>query len=359
MSGTSCDGMSAAIARFHHQHFELLAEQTTPYPALITGLLKQARTLPVALAAQLNTALGELSAALVVQLLKQTHIAARRVAVIGLHGHTFYHGPSDVFACTLQLDNPSIVAQRTGIPVIYNFRQKDIAAGGQGAPLIPFFDQFFFGNSIPTAMQNIGGISNVTLVGRGIEPIAFDTGPGNCLLDLLAQRITHGKQSQDTAGHLAQQGVVNPVWLKQLLAHAYFRRRPPKSTGVELFNEGFLDAQLGEEWRWKLLDALATLTSLSAHCIALGYRRWLPQQPQRVIVSGGGVYNRTLMQQLRELLAPIPVVPIDEYGLPAQAKEPVAFAFLALRAYQRKANHLPQTTGARRRCILGTCEYPT
>ncbi len=357
MSGTSCDGISAALAAFERRAFRLIAYRTAPYPATITWQLRRATTLRTAELAQLNMRLGELFAQAALRLLRAAHISPRRVAVIGSHGQTVYHGPRDAVPCTLQLGEPAIIAHRTGVPVVANFRMRDLAAGGCGAPLVPFFDDYFFGGGPIRALQNIGGIANVTLVGRRIAPLAFDTGPGNCLLDAAMRRISRGRLAYDRDGRLAARGRVMQPAIARLWAHPYFRQRPPKSTGPEQFHERLLVKTFGRRWTTHAADVLATLTHFTTYSIAESYRRFLPAQPREVIVSGGGCLNRTLMRHLTQLLAPIPVRSIERCGLPAQAKEPVAFAFLGLRALRGQANHLPATTGASRACVLGAL-YP-
>jgi len=354
MSGTSCDGISAALVGFQGRTFRLLAYQTVPYPKPLAELLRRAHELSVRGAAQVNLLLGELLASAALRLLRRSRVPAQTVFVIGSHGHTVYHGPTDAIPCTLQLGEPAIIAERTGRPVVANFRMRDVAAGGQGAPLVPFFDQFFFGQGPVRAMQNIGGIANVTVVGRRVKPIAFDTGPGNCLIDVVARRISRGRLACDRHGRLAARGCVNHAAITRLMRHPYFRTAPPKSTGREVFHEQLLGEALGRNWWTRPYDALATVTYLTALSIAEGYRRFVPHAIHEVIVSGGGVRNRTLMGDLANVLHPIPVRSIERYGLPPQAKEPVAFAFLALRAIKGQVNHLPQTTGAIEARVLGT-----
>lgn len=354
MSGTSCDGVSAALTAFTSRTFRLVAYRTYPYPAPVAEVLRRARELAIKDLAALNTLLGELFAFAAIRLLRAARVAPRAVSVIGSHGHTVYHGPADRIPSTLQFGEPAIIAERTGCPVAANFRARDLAAGGQGAPLVPFFDQHFFGHGSPRALQNIGGIANVTVVGRSIRPLAFDTGPGNCLIDVVARRLTRGVRQFDPFGRLARRGRIDHAAVTRLSSHPYFHTAPPKSTGPELFNEQFLTQQLGPRWTQRLEDTLTTLTYLTAYTIAESYRRFVPITLREVIVSGGGTLNRTLITHLAELLDPIPVRSIAHYGLHPQAKEPVAFAFLGLRTLHRRINHLPSTTGATRACVLGT-----
>ncbi len=353
MSGTSCDGISAAVATFQRRTCRLVAYRTVPYPAPVSHLLRRVRELDAGGLAQLNILLGELFAYAALRLLRTNRIRPTRIAVIGSHGHTIYHGPNDPIPSTLQLGEPAIIAQRAGIPVVANFRMRDLAAGGQGAPLAPCFDDYFFGNGPTRALQNIGGIANVTIVGHRVKPLAFDTGPGNCLIDAVVRRISRGRLTVDLGGRLAAHGHVDQAAIKRLWAHPYFRMTPPKSTGPELFNERLLEECFGRHWR-RPDDVLATVTYFTAYSLAESYRRFSPIMPHEVIVSGGGALNRTLMGHLAALLHPIPVRSIAQYGLAPQAKEPVAFAFLAWRALKGQVNHLPATTGAAEACVLGT-----
>jgi len=353
MFGTSCDGVSAAVARFYGRRVRVIAERTTPYPAVLRRRLARAGALSAAEISSLNMELGRLFARATLQLLRAARVAPSRVTVIGSHGHTVYHGPDDPVPSTLQLGDPAVIAQRTGIATVGGFRTRDIAAGGQGAPLVPYFDEAFFGHGPARALQNIGGIANVTLVGDGIDTIAFDTGPGNCLIDLAAARVSRGRLRYDAGGQLALRGRIDYRTVERLWRLPYFCRTPPKSTGRELFNEALLRHVFGPRVTRAPLDVLATVTYFTAYSIAESYRRFFRRHPREVIVSGGGARNRTLMDHLTRLLHPVLVRPIDRYGIPSQAKEPVAFAYLALRALQGRVNHLPRTTGAHTACVLG------
>ena len=353
MSGTSCDGISAALVQFRGRTLRVVAERTIPYPSRLSRLLRRSATLSVQEVSSLNTELGEQFARTAVRMLREAKVSARRVRVVGSHGHTIYHGPRDPVPSTLQIGEPAVIAQRTGLPVVADFRPRDLAAGGQGAPLVPYFDQAFFGDGPIRALQNIGGIANVTVVGAGAPTLAFDTGPGNCLIDLAAGLTSRGRLRYDANGRLALRGRIDHRALERLWRHPYFRLPPPKSTGREVFNDALLRQIFGSRLQHSPIDVLATVTCFTAFSIAESYRRFIRHRLREVIVSGGGVRNRTLMRHLERLLAPLPVRSIERYGIPAQAKEPVAFAYLALRALQGRVNHLPHTTGARSACILG------
>ncbi len=354
MSGTSCDGISAALVRIDGRRVQVLAHRTTDYPDPLRKRLAAGQHLTAQDLSALTMELGERFAQAALGLLRRSRMAARRIAVIGSHGHTLYHGPRDRVPSTLQIGEPAVIAERTGIPVMANFRARDVAAGGEGAPLVPYFDEAVFGGGPIRALQNLGGIANVTVVGRRVTPLAFDTGPGNCLIDLMAQRASGGRTRYDPGGTMARRGRVDHDTVWRLWHQPYFQRPPPKSTGRELFNRALLRRVFTSRLRTGPYDVLATVTYFTAFSIAESYRRFVPHPLTEVTVSGGGVRNRTLMAHLTRLLAPVPLRSIAEYGIAPQAKEPAAFAFLAWRALRGRLNHLPATTGARRACVLGS-----
>ncbi|MBI3313245.1 MAG: anhydro-N-acetylmuramic acid kinase [Candidatus Omnitrophica bacterium] len=350
MSGTSADGVSLVLCHFQNRKFKLIHYQTFAYPENLRAQILKAQSLRTPELSRLNFSLGDFFAACTLRFLKKTRTAPSKITVIGSHGQTVYHGPGDLPPNTLQIGEAAILRARTDIPVVSDFRPSDIAAGGQGAPLIPFFDDYFFGGGPVRALQNIGGIANVTVVGKSISPIAFDTGPGNCLMDIAVQKISRGKSSYDAGGKLASRGTIHEKAVRQMLAHSYFKKNPPKSTGRELFNEAFIPRYL---WKSKPSDILATLTYFTAATIYHSHRNFVPVKPREMIVSGGGALNRTLMNYLRDLFLPVKVKSIGDWDIHVQAKEPMAFAFFALRALTGKINHLPRTTGARKAVILG------
>jgi anhydro-N-acetylmuramic acid kinase len=270
------------------------------------------------------------------------------VSVIGSHGHTVCHGGNERPAHTLQIGEPCVIAELTGLPVAADFRMRDVAAGGQGAPLVPFFDEFFFRGPKTRALQNIGGIANVSFVGPH-PTLAFDNGPGNCLIDWAAGEATRGRWKFDRDGRLAARGRIDFRAVREMAAHGYFRKKPPKSTGRELFNPAFIPRRLR---RSNPRDLAATLTYFTAFAIRQSCR-FAPAEPAEVIVSGGGALNPVLMRHLKELLAPAEVRSVEELGIPALAKEPLAFAFFAIRALEGEINHLPEATGARGPRLLG------
>lgn len=357
MSGTSADGVSAALASFKAHTFKFIGAAHADYPADIVGQIRRGPDLTAREVSQLNVRIGEVFAHAALKVLKKTHTNAADVACIGSHGQTIYHGSTDTPKNTLQIGDPAIIAERTGIHTVSHFRQRDIAAGGEGAPLVPFFDAYFFGTGPLRAMQNIGGIGNVAVVGKGIDvPLAFDTGPGNGLMDAAVREISGGTENQDTAGHRAKRGVIAMEAIEAMMKNDYFKRPPPKSTGLEQFGRGFMMDHVGPLLKDRPDDALATLNYYTCIAIQESYRRFVfpKHKIEEIVVSGGGVHNKVLMKKLECLFAPIPVLSIDDLGLPAQAKEPVAFAFFGLRALHGKVNHLPAGTGASRPCVLGS-----
>ncbi|MBI4431712.1 MAG: anhydro-N-acetylmuramic acid kinase [Candidatus Omnitrophica bacterium] len=350
MSGTSCDGLSIALCEFQNRQFNLLAYETYAYPKQISERLSRSADLRSFEISLLNVLLGRFFSAKLLTFLKKNRVKPIHVAVIGSHGHTIFHGPGDSPPHTFQIGEASFISQHTGIPIVSDFRTRDLAAGGEGAPLIPFFDQYFFGNAGVRAMQNIGGIANVTIVGKNIKPIAFDTGPGNCLIDWAMKKISKRRKQFDHSGDLASKGKMDMSAVQKMALHPYFKRRPPKSTGRELFNERFIPLPLLKK---KPADLVSTLTFFTAFTIAESYHRFVPHRFNEAIVSGGGALNKTLMGHLKKLLFPVPVRSIEEFGVPAQAKEPIAFAFFALRALEGKTNRLPEKQIGRRHLILG------
>ncbi len=355
MSGTSADGVSAALGSFSGHSFEFLGVHTEPYPENVVRRIRERAAVPAGRLSRLHVEIGEVFATAANKLLKKLHVSPSKVECIGSHGQTIYHGPHDTPPNTMQLGDPSVIAERTGISVVSDFRARDVAVGGQGAPLIPYFDHYFYGAGPVRAFQNIGGIANVTIVGHGIPPLAFDNGPGNCLMDMAVRLLTHGKEDHDKNGGRAKHGTINMAIVNEMILHPYFKKAPPKSTGPEIFGEDFLSRHSSEALKAKPEDWLATLNYFTAISIQESYRHFVFKHfpVTEVVLSGGGVYNKTLVKKLECLFAPIPVVSIEKFGLPALAKEPLAFAFFGLRALHGKTNHLPSATGAKETRVLG------
>jgi anhydro-N-acetylmuramic acid kinase len=316
---------------------------------------------------RLNFDLGEAFAAAALQAIAAAGLTTSDVGLIGSHGQTVWHdvAPDGRVTSTLQLGEPCVIAERTGITTIADFRPRDVAAGGQGAPLVCLFDLLFFADEHQNrAVQNIGGIANVTTIPAGfnveletwnVEPIAFDTGPGNMLIDEAARLATGGAQTYDVDGRLALAGQVHTGLLSELLAHPYLAQRPPKTTGRELFGRQVA----AEVWRRGQAlglagaDIVATVTAFTAESIAQAYRDFIPFPIHQVILGGGGRRNPALVAMLRERLAPARLLTTEDFGLNSEAKEAVAFAVLAYQTWQHRPGNVPSCTGARKPVVLG------
>jgi anhydro-N-acetylmuramic acid kinase len=368
MSGTSADGVDVAIVDIDPRGLRLVAFGTVAYPALLRRRifdLFDPRKACVADLGHLNFVLGEVFASALGRIARKNRIPLRSIDLIGSHGQTVYHDPEGRrfgrrrVRSTLQIGEPSVIAERTGITTVADFRTRDIAAGGEGAPLVPYADYFLFRHPRKTrAVQNIGGIANVTFLpagGRREDVLAFDTGPGNMMIDRAAYHVSRGRAAYDAGGRLAARGRVNERLLAELLRHPYFRRRPPKSTGRETFGVPYADAvyRRARTRRISPRDILATLTAFTARSIAEAYLRFLPAVPDEVILCGGGAENRTLVRHLEDELRPARIARMDEFGLSARAKEAVSFAVLAYATIRGVANNIPSATGARRAVVLG------
>jgi anhydro-N-acetylmuramic acid kinase len=355
MSGTSADGLSLALIETAGSRVRVKAYTTRAYSARLRERLLSARSQRAPEIARLDFELGRFYAREAARFLKGRRVPAKRLSAVGTHGQTVAHATGWRYAYTLQIGEPSFLAETLGVPVVSDFRPRDVAAGGLGAPIVPFFDEAVFGRGAPRVMQNIGGIANLSLVGKGIETIGFDTGPGNCLIDLAVKRMSGGRLAYDRGGRIARSGKVDESRVKLLIERGrYFRARPPKSLDRSAFSEAFLSRHF-RKGTMPGRDVVATVTYFTAASIADAIRRFVRPKtaPREVVVSGGGALNDTLMASLRLLLAPIPVEPISRYGIPALAKEPAAIALMALRAVSGRTNHAPASTGAAGPRILG------
>ena len=368
MSGTSADGVDVAIADIGPRGVRVLAFDTFAYPAAVWRRvfdLFDPETARVDDICHLNFVLGELFAAGLIQLCDRSGIALDSIDLIGSHGQTIYHIPQGrrfgrgKVRSTLQIGEPSVIAERTGITTVADFRPRDVAAGGEGAPLVPYADYVLFRHKRKNrAVQNIGGIANVTWLPAGgsvADIIAFYTGPGNMMIDRVVHLITKGKRRYDSDGKMAARGSINERLLAELMRHKYLRRRPPKSTGHEQFGAAFSDHVFRQARRRRvaLRDILATVTAFTAKSIAGSYRRFLPGEVDEVIVCGGGSRNPTLLGWLQEELHPAKVMVTDALGINADAKEAVSFAILARETIRGVASNVPSATGAGRPVVLG------
>ncbi len=421
MSGTSVDGIDAAVVRLDGTPpslaWEVLGHPHRPFaPELRAEIFTCFRpeTGSIDRLCRLNFALGRAFGAAALNAAHEANLSMAEIDLIGSHGQTFWHEPLvGGMGSTLQLGEPAIIAEMTGVPVVSNFRTRDMAAGGQGAPLVPLADWLLL--SHPTrirAAQNIGGIANVSFlppIGKNIEPrralhlpdllhvrrhavqvsksravpgrtprkeksslselrvlsgstngvMAFDTGPGNMLIDEAARLATDGAWNYDHDGALAAQGHVDESLLSQWLAEPYFQQRPPRTTGRELFGTQRAAEYWSQASRRGLSpnDIVATLTALTVRAIEHAYQTFLPAFPDEVIVSGGGARNHTLIAMLAERLSPAQLTTSEEYGLGIQAKEAVAFAVLAYETWHKRPGNIPTATGASQAVILGSITY--
>lgn len=370
MSGTSLDGIDAALVEIdgtgeHDVSARVIQSVTIDYDAARREAIHAAIVAGTAEAlCGLHADLGEWLAEAVLRVCDEAGVATDSIDAVGSHGQTVWHRPpsADTRGATLQLGDAATIAERTGIAVVHDFRTRDMAAGGQGAPLVPWADRVLFAaEGKRRALQNIGGIANVSLVpprGERGPVFAFDTGPGNALIDAAVELATDGRATFDRDGRLAERGEVDQALLADLLRHPYFAGDPPKSTGREEFGRPFV-ARMVEALRpegdrdW--LELVATLTELTARTIADAYHRWLvPRGVDEVVVTGGGARNPTLMGRIRALVDPLPVVDAAEAGIDAGAKEAVAFALLAWAHLRGIPANVPEATGAAGPRVLGS-----
>ena len=369
MSGTSLDGVDGVVVAFdltpktsvdtspNKVSMRVLAHQALPFSATLKEELLALNTAShneLHRAALAANALTEVYAQTVQLLLQRTGLTAQDIRAIGAHGQTVRHQPGlhDGVGYTTQLNNPALLAERTGICVVADFRSRDVAAGGQGAPLVPAFHAGVFGNTTHTvAVLNIGGIANISVLTPPHDVMGFDTGPGNALLDHWCQQ--HTGQAFDNAGAWGQQGQVMHALLTQLLQDAYFQQTPPKSTGRDLFHPAWLNAHLQHFAHAKPVDVQATLTEFTAVTCSADVKRYAADA-RELIVCGGGALNTALMQRLQANLgATCQVVSSAERGMPPLQVEAAAFAWLAQQTMQGLPGNLPKVTGAKGARILG------
>jgi anhydro-N-acetylmuramic acid kinase len=379
MSGTSADGIDVAVARISGAPPELRAklEHATSIPfrrEVRETILRVANGAASSSAeiSELNFTLGELFAGAVVEACRRFRVPLSSVALVGSHGQTIFHqgSPSRVrgarhSASTLQIGEPAIIAARTGITTIADFRPADTAVGGQGAPLVPFVDYLLYRDAkVGRVALNIGGIANVTVIPTGAKPenvFAFDTGPGNMIIDALIQHFSAGKSRFDFNAEFAITGTVWPELLDTLLTDHYFRIRPPKSCGREQFGEAYTKMLI--EWarrhRARPADLVRTATAFTSLTIIDAWNRFIAPRAKinQLIVAGGGAHNPLIMAQLSAALEDVEVTTSATLGVPEDGKEAFAFAILAYETLHGRPANLPSATGANRRAILGKVCY--
>lgn len=377
MSGTSADGIDVAIVRVlgrgFRTRFQLLAHEHYPYPPAVRRTVlasMNSQSASVADLSRLSFLLGELYAD-AVNATARKH--KTKLDLIGCHGQTLYHqGDAASFlgrkvACTWQTGEGALLAARCGVPAVTDFRPADMAFGGSGAPLVPFLDYILFRHARRgRIVQNIGGIGNLSAIPAAAKPeqvIAFDTGPGNMVIDQLMDRLF--QRAYDKDGAIAAKGKPLEIVASEVLNSKFFRRKPPKTAGREEFGREFVDALVKRCGNARKEDVIATATEITARSIAESVRSLLPRsddEPRRFhdyIVSGGGTRNKTLMQWIRRELDPfgLRIRTTDEMGLLSEAKEAVAFAVLAYQTWRREPSNIPSATGASKPAILGKVSY--
>jgi len=349
MSGTSMDGVDVSLCEVTESHCKLIASLEYPFALELKEAILQMIEGPVTLLAvgEMNRRLGELFAEAVNALLQGENIEAGRVRAIGLHGQTLWHNPEGDYPFTMQLGDANVIAAQTHIDVVSDFRGKDTALGGQGAPFAPAFHKFLFEYMTKSiGVLNIGGIANLSVLQEPL--VGFDTGPGNVLMDLWVQK--HRNLPYDKEGSWAKEGKVDEALLEEFLDDAYFKKPAPKSTGRELFKEQWLNTALQNHRQLRPEDVQATLLQLSVRSIADAVKRY---KIEHLLVCGGGVKNHFLMQALSEALEGIAVSPTDAYGVDSEQMEAMLFAWLAYKRLRREAVGLKAVTGARSNGILG------
>jgi anhydro-N-acetylmuramic acid kinase len=376
MSGTSLDGVDAALVdifgagrqtRIALRHFISI-----PFDSRVQRELLQVTSgapIPSQVISHLNFLVGTLYAETIFQLCEEAHVKINQVDLIGSHGQTIFHqSEPDLFcgrtlASTLQIGEASIIAEQTGVTTICDFRPRDIAAGGKGAPLIPYVDYLLFRHPRHgRILLNIGGIANVTVLPAAAtlkKITAFDTGPGNMVIDGLVRRMTHNEMAFDRNGEIARSGKVIPALLKKLIRHPFFSLTPPKTAGREQFGMAFLEELLRIGASFCLEDLISTATELTVQTIAKAVVPFVARKSSicQLIVSGGGARNSFLMQRLEEVLSQLTVLSSDELGIPSAAKEAIGFAILANETLHLHPGNVPSATGAHHVTVLGKIIY--
>jgi anhydro-N-acetylmuramic acid kinase len=387
MSGTSADGINVALVRLVRGRtggagtggvrtgdspvqFQLLGHAEFRYPKVVRRSVlaaMNASAASVADLARLNFLLGELNAEAILATQRKLRLKAE---LLGCHGQTLYHqGEARAFlgrriAATWQTGEAAVIAARVGVPVVSDFRPADMASGGKGAPLVPFLDYLLYRHPrVGRIVQNIGGIANLSGIPAGASAdtvIAFDTGPGNMVIDAVTEQLAGKPYDRD--GRMAASGVVLEGLVEEMLHAPFFRRKPPKTAGREEFGREFVRQFLRRCGRAAKQDVVATATALTARSIADAVRRFVLRRHSyaEFIVSGGGAENPTLLAMLANALQPLGLQlrSSDEFGLPSQAKEAAAFALLAYETWHRRPSNVPSATGARRIAVLGKISFP-
>lgn len=375
MSGTSIDGIDAAVVKIITnddqmtvKDVELVHFLSVPFSKTVEqkiNRLCQPHQATIEDLSMMNMLLGELYAEASLQAIEEANLSREDILFISSHGQTIFHQPDPVqiddykITSTLQIGDISVIAEKTGITTIGDFRTRDMAVGGEGAPLVPYGDYLFFKDQhTGRVLVNIGGIANMTILKANCkkdEVIAYDTGPGNMMIDAFTNWATDGEKTYDKNGAIAASGTIDEDLLKELLAHDYYKLDAPKSTGREMFGLDYAKKLWDEANHLNEADKIATITALTARTIAMEIKQQAETNKiDEVIVSGGGSYNETLMKLLASYVPDsIQVMTMDELGLSADAKEAVIFGILGYQCYHRQTNNLPSATGAEKEVIMG------
>jgi anhydro-N-acetylmuramic acid kinase len=378
MSGTSADGIDVALARISgappRLHAEILGHTSSKFPAALRKeILRVAEQHPITAGelSQLNFRLGEVFAEAALAACRKFRISPKRIALIGSHGQTIFHqGKAAPYlgratASTLQIGEPSVIAARTGITTVGDFRPADVALGGQGAPLVPYADYLLYRHEkLGRVSLNLGGIANITVIPAAAKPeqiFAFDSGPANMLIDALVAHFSHGRQRFDKGARIAQTGRSVPALLNELMRDPYLRMAPPKSTGREYYGHAYLKKvlALGKKHGAEPADLIRAATIFTALSVVDALNRFvLPKSKIRqLIVSGGGAKNPLLLVQLSAALNGAEILSSSNFGIPEDAKEAFAFSLLAYETFHNRPSNLPRATGARGPAILGKISY--
>ena len=370
MSGTSADGIDAVVARIRDTGHGLNAQIVTHVHRSFNRVLRQRILLvslhgAVAEICELNFFLGEQFAEAALLAIRKAKLTPKQISAIGSHGQTIHHLPNAKTPSTLQIAEPAVIAERTGITTVADFRVRDMAAGGQGAPLVPYADwALFTDNTRPRIIQNIGGIGNLTFLppaARLSDVLAFDTGPGNMVIDGVVTLLSKGRQTFDRDGRWAARGQVCLDWVEQLLRHPYLRRSPPKTTGREEFGQFFVEQLVRQARRRRLPDEdiVASVTALTATSIADAYHRYVfpklrnHEREQLQIILGGGGAKNPVLRNLLETFFGGQIFTHQDFGIANEAKEALAFAIMAYQTLLGRPSNVPSATGARRPVVLG------
>ncbi len=359
MSGTSMDGVDTALVSISGNKISLIAHGEHPMPnslkqSLLNVCIGQATDLKAI--GEIDHQLGHLFADAVLDLLERSGYSAKDITAVGNHGQTVFHQPTGSSPFTMQLGDANVIATKTGIQTIADFRRKDMALGGQGAPLVPAFHHTIFkASSSSVIVLNIGGIANISVLRPNHPVLGYDTGPGNMLMDAWVDK--HLNQKFDRDAQFAKQGSTHEPLLEQLLRNAYFEQRPPKSTGRELFNLPWLEKQLSQFTHLSPEDVQCTLCEFTATTIANEVNRYHLGTEPELLVCGGGACNPLIMERLTRLLPNWNVASTDSKGVSADYMEAMAFAWLAQRRIHNLPSNLPEVTGASKLASLGVLYY--